>query len=54
MSCAVFADDSEGSVEFFCIPAEKKAKVIPFSPERDSVTLLGFLARGFLCHPVAY
>jgi len=24
MSYAVFADDSEGSVEFVCIPAEKK------------------------------
>jgi hypothetical protein len=28
MSDAVFADDSEGSVEFVCIPGEK-AKVIP-------------------------
>jgi hypothetical protein len=49
----VFADDSEGSVEFVCIPAEEKQRL--YHPSgRDSVTPLGFFARGFLRHPVAY
>src|SRR5437660_12724675 len=33
MSCAVFADDSEGSVEFVCIPAEKKQRL--YHPHRN-------------------
>src|ERR1700688_4362961 len=46
MSRGVFADDSEGSVEFVCI-AQKKAKAIP-PTGRDRVALLGFIDRGFL------
>src|SRR6266436_2068117 len=42
MSRAVFADDSEGSVEFVCIPREKK-QTLYHSRGRDSVTLLGVL-----------